>query len=183
MCGGGEEFTRFYNEHFRAIFGFVLAKVDHREEEAESLTQEIFCKVYFRICRPPAVNDFKAFLWTTAWHTVIQYWGKNKRKIISLDSCVDEDNTAANLLLRDLINPGDLPTDAELREIQEYIRTIVRALPAKERAVIELHYLDGAEKTWKEIAGCLGCSEPTARIRFKRAMERLQKQLEADLGG
>jgi len=184
MCGDDDGFAQFYKEHFPAIFGFVLAKVNYRKEEAESLTQEIFCRVYFRICHPPAVGDLEAYLWRTARTTVWQHWKKNKnRGTVSLDTCAGGDDATAGAMLRNLIDPRDLPAEEELQEMRTRVRTAVPTLPAQERAIIELRYFDSAGRTWEEIAKCLGLSEPTVRKRYRRAIERLGKQLGHDSAG
>jgi RNA polymerase sigma factor (sigma-70 family) len=57
----------------------------------------------------------------------------------------------------------------------DHLREAVAALPADERAVVEL-YRTG--KTWAEIAAALGVPLATAYGRFKRALPRLRRELD-----
>jgi uncharacterized protein len=65
----------------------------------------------------------------------------------------------------------------EERELLELVRDAVNVLPARQRDVVLMHYIDGL--SCDEIAALLGSSPGAVRVRLHRARRQLRQQLAA----
>lgn len=82
----------------------------------------------------------------------------------------------------DLLARGDQPTPEEQAATNEAslrVAQAVEALPADEKELIRLRHFEGLSHD--EIAGRLGCSPATVRMRWVRALRKLREQFIAEV--
>ncbi len=170
------DFGRIYAEYQPRIRRYVARLVG--EQDAEDLTQTVFLKV------SQALKDFRGESSLSTWVYRIATnaaadWmrspsGRRAVQWVPLDGPCDGD-------LVDQVSGehAGLPlADQTLirREMNGCIRQVVEGLPEHYRAVIALSEFDGLKNA--EIAGALGLSVDTVKIRLHRARGQLRKALE-----
>jgi RNA polymerase sigma factor (sigma-70 family) len=141
---------------FRAEFTHIVRTVFlicHDLERAEELTQEAFLQLYRR------------------WETVRFYqrpgaWVRKVAVRLAVRSVKEEGRRRQ--AERNITLPGVDESDWDVLDL-------LRELPARQRAVVVLHYVEDAPVT--RIAEVLGCSPATVKVHLFRARQRLSAQL------
>jgi RNA polymerase sigma-70 factor (ECF subfamily) len=145
-------FVELYDRHFSHVWAFVMRRTSSRAE-AEDVTSEVFRKALEHL---PSYEwrgtPFKAWLFRIASNTLATRWQKNARE--SRD--VPPDVAEAGL---------DVERHAMLFEL-------VHRLPAVQREVIELRFIEG--RSLLEIAAVLGKTEGAVKQLQKRALDTLR---------
>jgi RNA polymerase sigma-70 factor (ECF subfamily) len=161
----GELFRR----HAPGVERFIGAETRDRGVAAE-LTAETFAAAFGAVRRFRGHSDREAVAWIYAIaRNLALNWHRRGRI-----------ETAARLRLQmPLRDPADYASDADDR-IAAAVRgaeleRAVRALPAPQRAAIELRVVE--ELSFAEVAQRLACTEATARQRVARALRTLEKEL------
>jgi RNA polymerase sigma factor (sigma-70 family) len=165
-----DAFAAFYREHVEAVQRFVARRVADRELAAD-LTAEIF------IAAIESAGSYRRGRGTpTAWLygvARIVVAGEQRRHH-------RERRATGRLAGRRLADEDDLARIAERIDAAAERRRLYEAmdaLPASERAVLELVALD--ELSLKEAAAALGIGQIAARVRLHRARRRMQDALAA----
>ncbi|MFA5840818.1 MAG: RNA polymerase sigma factor [Candidatus Paceibacterota bacterium] len=157
-------FIELYDIHADAIFRFCFFKTGNREI-AKDLTQDTFIKVFKYLVKDDIVN-YKAFIYTIAKNTVIDYWRKAKSVSENqlpegfLESVAEKDNT-------------DTAIDYSI------FLSLLDKLSESDREVILLRYVD--DMSSRDMAELLDERENTILVRISRAREKLKvlfKELE-----
>jgi RNA polymerase sigma factor (sigma-70 family) len=82
------------------------------------------------------------------------------------------------------VSEGDYERIEDLIDFEQMgseIRGALSALPEDQRMAVTLRVIE--QKDYREVAGELGCTEPTARARVSRALKRIASRLEIDEAG
>jgi RNA polymerase sigma-70 factor (ECF subfamily) len=154
---GKELFTTLYDNHADAIFRFCYFKTGNRET-AKDLTQDTFIKV-FKYLGKEKIENHKAFVYTIAKNTVIDFWRKAKSIPEShlpegfFESIAEKDNTDTAF---------DYPTFLSLLD----------KLSESDREVVILRYIE--DMSSKDMAELLHERENTILVRISRAREKLR---------
>jgi len=158
--GDNDAFTTLYNTNIKKIYDFIYYKTLNKEL-AEDLTSQVFLKVLKNIARFKSDN-FSAWLYTIARHTVIDYYRTN-RETKNIDDCWD---------LADALNLTDnLDDNLNL----EKIKLAMRDLSVSDRDLLIMRlWLD---LPFKEIASSLGKREAAVKVSFGRAVNRLRQKV------
>lgn len=91
------------------------------------------------------------------------------------------DASAAELVQR-LLAPGDSPSAGlQQREQRDQVRAALEAMPAQEREVLVLRYLE--ELSARDVGAVLGITEAAAKKRALRALRRLRELLKGGAPG
>ena len=165
------EFQDFYQEHLKRVFRFVYFRCGQNRTVAEDLTSEIFLKIARAFDEYDAAISKTAWLMTIARNHLINYW-RDQKTTISLDEESEDIDEAADpdrLLLSHSLRAG------ERTEITRELSQLLLDLPAKDRSLVTLHYLDGYN--YKEIAELKGLSETATKVAVHRALKRLRQSL------
>jgi RNA polymerase sigma-70 factor (ECF subfamily) len=134
--------------------------------DADDVAQDVFAALWRRRAEPRAGETWT---WLAAV-TVNQcrqrrrWWGRHRRRVEGLRRAAPLRASA----------PADGPLMA--REAFVQVRDAIAALPAPDREVIVLRYLE--ELPPEEIAGVLGVSPAALKVRLHRARARLRPRLE-----
>lgn len=176
MADMGLDFQKIYDE-FRPKVRRYLARLVGGEE-ADDLTQEVFIRV------SRALKDFRGDSQLSTWiYRIATNAALDKFRSSSFQRLVSEKNVEYQAE-SDKEN-GDMSADKKSpqadqqlirKEMNKCIRDVVMSLPEDYRAVVVLSDLE--ELRNNEIAGVLGISIDTVKIRLHRARARLKKKLE-----
>ncbi|MFA5931941.1 MAG: RNA polymerase sigma factor [Candidatus Paceibacterota bacterium] len=154
---GKELFVELYDTHADAIFRFCYFKTGNKEI-AKDLTQDTFMKVFKYLGRED-IENHKAFVYTIAKNTVIDYWRKAKSIPEShlpegfFESIEGKDNTETSI-------------DYSI------FLSLLDKLSESDREVILLRYLE--DMSSRDMAELLGERENTILVRISRAREKLR---------
>jgi RNA polymerase sigma factor (sigma-70 family) len=153
-----------YADHFDAVLGFALRRVD-RPEDAADVTADTFLVVWRRLAHVPAAPDTRPWLYGVA------------RRVLANHRRGDRRRSALGARLR-----SELATsvpDASNQVVQQAdVTTAMRRLSARDQEVLELHLWEGLES--REIAEVLGTTTTVVRPRLSRARGRLRDLLGND---
>jgi len=163
-------FEQYRERIYRYIVGLV-----HDSVEADDLLQETFLRVHRRLDSLKDPANLSVWLYRTATHVCYDRFRQASRRSTtqSLDTTSGHDDT---VLVEDVDTPSLLQV-IERSEMSACIREFVEQLPDDYRMTILLHDLHGM--TNAEIAGALGCSLATVKIRLHRARQKLKATLTA----
>lgn len=161
-----EHFTQVYSEYADPIFRYCFLRVSDRNT-ALDLTQDIFMKYWDALVRGEKVANDKAFLFTIARHSIIDWY--RKKKSISLETLIEDNDGIEEFFLSDNNSRQLLETGAESR----FLLDKIDKLPPSSQQIIYLRYVEDLGP--KEIANILGVRENTVSIRIHRAIEALRK--------
>lgn len=166
LLGDSQAFAALIDRYKYMVFTLALKIVKNRED-AEEVAQDVFINVFKALKNYKGDAKFSTWLYKIAYYKSLDYVKKNKRK------------------------PETLPLDisgvyhlAALNEALEYmedservamIRNALDQLPEGDSVLITLHYYEAM--SLEEIAGIMGISKNTAKVRLFRGRKRLAEIL------
>ncbi|MBI2922116.1 MAG: sigma-70 family RNA polymerase sigma factor [Planctomycetes bacterium] len=154
------EYERLVRDHHGLVYRLALG-VLRDGPAAEDVAQEVFLDILRRPAAWKDVRDPKAFLGRAAINRAIQAIRERSRRARREREAGERRAEMAN---------SESPFRSE-------VRTQVAGLPAEERMVVELHFMEGF--TLRETAATLEISERTVSTRVADALARLRRLLAA----
>lgn len=155
-------------EMYRAYGNLVYAvafRALGRRELAEEATQQTFVRAWQAADRIDVLRDPAPWLATIAKNTAIDvHRRESRRETRAIDNVAADDPALVS------ISPDLAALDAVWQ-----VRQAIDALPADERAVVQLQYMSGM--THREIAATLGLAIGTVKSRLHRAHGKLANLL------
>jgi len=142
------EYNRSVDLFSDAVFRFILKNAKD-EEVAKDIVQETYAKMWVKV-ESVSFEKAKSYIFTTAYHTFIDYFRKNKR-------IVDFEN----------VNEINYSHSDNYSDIGEILISAVDKLPEKQRTVIMLRDYEGY--SYKEIAEITDLNESQVKVYIYRA--------------
>jgi RNA polymerase sigma factor (sigma-70 family) len=133
-----KEYNSAVDEHADSLYRFILKNIKHIDT-AQDIVQDTFEKLWLRLEGVDA-GKVKSYLFTTAYHTMIDYIRKNKHTGDIED--IDMERHSHNQQYSDL---------------KEILNKAIENLPEDQRSVLMLRDYEGY--SYKEIAEITGLSE------------------------
>ena len=147
---GESKFAAFYREH--SLWAARLAYLLTADRGwAEDLMQEAFVGLYGRF---DEIANPRAYVRVSLVHLASRRRRRERRVFLA----------------QRLVASPELVSDSS-----NEIFTVVATLPAKQRAVIVLRYVEGLSES--EISATLGCAPGTVKSLASRALDRLRKEI------
>ena len=159
-----EVFRHLYAEHFSAVLGFALRRVD-RPEDAADVVADTFLVAWRRLAHVPSGAETRPWLYGVA-RRVLANHRRGEGRRTSLGGRLRDELTAVVPDRTDEVVQRAVVTDA------------MRRLSARDQEVLELHLWEGLEA--REIAEVLGLTGVVVRPRLSRARARLRDLLGND---
>ena len=158
---------RAYDEHADTIFRFIAMKLSDREA-ARDLTQETFTRAWDFVSGGGVVDQWKAFLFRTAYNLVVDTYRKKKQ--VSLDEMIDEHE----------YEPADTSETHKVDVIEmRRVRKAIDELDETYRDVVMLRFLEDLPP--REIARILKLTENVVSVRLHRGVKLLKHALNTTL--
>ncbi len=144
------EYNRCVDEFSDRVYRFVLKNIQD-EEKAKDVVQDSFEKMWVKV-KGIAFEKSKSYLFTTAYHTMIDYIRK-ERKIEK----VNEPEKISNLLYE----------ENSYSDLKEILNEALNKLPDMQRSVILLRDYEGY--SYKEIGDLTDLNESQVKVYIYRA--------------
>lgn len=160
-----------YDQHADLVFG-IARRVTRDDQLARDVTQEVFVHLWQRSERiDPTRGSLRGFLGMLAHRRAVDEVRRNERRR----------RLEAGLAGREAEDGPEEGVVETLSAAWRHSRLAkaLDALPAEQRAAIELAYYDGL--TYRQVATVLGVPEGTAKSRLRLAMARLRAVLADEL--
>lgn len=157
------EFDRVYQEYFQDVF-YYLRSLSADRDTAEELTQEAFTKALGALDRFDGQKDIRAWLFTIAKNTYIDYCRRKK-------------HLSGEELDEALADSGPQFTECLMdRDTAFRIHKFLQEMPEPYKEVFSLRVF--GELPFEQIAQLFGKSPSWARVTFYRAKQKILKCLE-----
>jgi len=169
------QLDELYNNYRGRIENFIRHMV-RDSVQAEDLTQEVFMHAQ------RGLKDFRGeaspltWLFRIANNLCLDYLRKEKGRGMMVEFFEYLDNRDQDLGVQGKSDEDQQPQLLERREMSECVQEFIDRLPETYRSVMVLYYLEGF--SIEEIAGILGASSVSIRVRLHRAREELRTLLE-----
>jgi RNA polymerase sigma-70 factor (ECF subfamily) len=170
--GNSEAFKILFNRYKQHLYNFILSMTGNKEL-SEDIFQEVFIKIIDNIKRYE-YNNFKAYLFTVARNTVLDYIKssnyRNNKKLLSVD-------TESFPAIKDLSYSEE--DKIIMNEKTERLYKAIYSLSYEYQEIIFLKHFSGM--TFNEISKILKIPTGTLLSRFKRAIDKLNKILSSNM--
>lgn len=150
------EYNIAVKDHVHALFGFALKFLKHRSD-AEDIVQEVFEKLWKNRDKVEQ-EKAKSWMFTTAYHTMINLRNRSKKMTYDSDLVQDE---------------AQKPQHAF--ESNQVVEHIVSILPPIQKSIILLRDLEGY--SYEDIGKILDLSESQVKVYLFRARGKIKKHL------
>ena len=145
-----------FRKHFTEVHRYISNKV-RQPDVADDLTSLVFLKAFRWLLEDRGMSRVRSWLYATARTTIADYW-QEQQKSTTLPLEMIEDSVAA---------PFEQLDD---EQALERVQRLLHVLPARERQVLFLRYLQGY--TAAEVGRELGLSAGHVRVLQLRALRR-----------
>jgi RNA polymerase sigma factor (sigma-70 family) len=162
LHGNVNAFSYLVDKHKRMAYTLAL-KLIQIPEDAEEIAQDGFLKAYQSLGQFNGESKFTTWLYKIIYHTAISRLRKKQMEIVSID-----DHQNRNF---DVCETDHFLTQLTIEEQNKTVRIAVDRLPAEDRALITLYYLN--ECSVKEITAITSDSESNVKIKLFRARKKL----------
>ena len=146
--------TEFQSRTLRYLRGMV-------GDAAEDVQQEVWLSVYRRISTLANPGAFRTWLFRTTRHRALDFLRSHQRERELIAEWPE-----------DVLETGGPQIEDDRTGITQMMLAALGSLPAPQREVLQLRYLD--ELSYGEIAIVVGCSVGTVRSRLHYAKHRLR---------
>ena len=150
-----ELMIRYERQIYRVCYRFV----DNRDD-AMDLAQEVFIKAFEHLPTFRRESSLKTWLYRIAMNHCINHVKKRAREFVEVSETTGS------------INPS-VHSDMENREQRDQFRRLVKKLPPKQRAILEMRIHE--QFSYEEIARMSGRSISTIKASVFFALEKLRK--------
>ena len=169
LVGDEDAFTALVKKYEKQVHAFVWRRV-RDYHAAEEITQDTFLKAYEKLGTLKNPNRFSGWLYMIATRRYLT-WLEEKRIPMQSLEAMSNAEVEALFYAQYMVEQTEKLSTEKQREVVEYL---LQKLPARERAVVALHYL--SEMTCEEIGDFLDISPNTVKSQLHRARKRLVKE-------
>ena len=162
MTAFDELMIRYERQIYRVCYRFV-----NNRDDAMDLAQEVFIKAFEHLSSFRRESSMKTWLYRIAMNHCINHVKKNAREYVELKENVGSTRASVH-------------SDMEDREQRELFRTLVKKLPPKQKAILEMRIHE--QLSYEEIATMSGRSISTIKASVFFALEKLRKLVKEPAG-
>jgi len=151
-----EEYNKAVDRYADSLYRFILKNLKD-QQMSQDVIQDTFEKLWLKL-EVVSGMKVKTYLFTSAYHTMIDYIRKEKRYADA-----------------DLTQMGELSHSGHYSDLGEIIERAVENLPEDQKAVVMLRDYEGY--SYKEIADITGLSESQVKVYIYRARVYLKNYI------
>lgn len=162
----------FFDEHYPAVYRYVLCRVGRSAEDAEEIVGDVFFQAFRDARQYDGRRPVGAWLLGIARHRVLDFYRRQGRRPVVELAFSRFDGELARVLAD--LDGGELPDAAlQSKELGEIVEVVLSALPEHYTRLLRLRYVE--EKPVKDAAAMLGLSLKAAEMRLARAREAFRE--------
>lgn len=173
------DFSSIYQKFKYKVYGYVLYKVNNTAT-AEDITSECFLRLFKQLQRDKSVLDYvQAWLYRTAINLIIDNSrsAHYKKTVTESEQASNNSSDGDDEIIAQETNTWadevkDIMSEVINDEKLSAIKNSMKDLNAQDRNIIELRLLE--ELPFAEISVILNIQESAAKMRFKRALDKLK---------
>lgn len=160
------ELQNFYEQHFQAVYRYVLCRMNSHHAETEEVVQDVFFNAFKDIHTYDGSHSPVAWLLGIARHRILDHYRKlGRRPVVELMfSQFDKEFTQRLFELESAEIPD---RELERSELATVVELVLSQLPKQYESVLRLRYIE--EKAVKELADVLKMSPKAAEALLYRA--------------
>ncbi|MCK5820912.1 MAG: RNA polymerase sigma factor [Bacteroidales bacterium] len=143
-----KEYNLCVDQFADAVFRFILKNIQD-EEKARDVVQDTFERLWINAKKVDG-NKAKSYLFTTAYHAMIDQIRKDKRQ-------TDFEH----------VDPASYSHNEQYSDLKEILNEAIEKLPTKQRSVVMLRDYEGY--SYKEISEITALSESQVKVYIYRA--------------
>jgi RNA polymerase sigma-70 factor (ECF subfamily) len=155
MSAFDELMIRYERQIYRICYRFV-----NNRDDAMDLAQEVFIKAFEHLGNFRRESSMKTWLYRIAMNHCINHVKKNAREFVEITESIGSIRASVH-------------SDMEEREQREQFRRLVKRLPPKQKAILEMRIHE--QLSYEEIATMSGRSISTIKASVFFALEKLRK--------
>jgi RNA polymerase sigma-70 factor (ECF subfamily) len=164
------EFKQLFDSYVDVILRFSLSIINNRVL-AEEAVSDVFFRIWVHREKIAGIENFKAYLFTSARNIALNYLDKGKReKVVMLE------DIHVPLFINDICPETELIT----RELKEAIARAIDHLPERCKLIYSLAKID--QLKYKEIAQILNISVKTIDHQLTIAIKKIGEEIRQYLG-
>jgi RNA polymerase sigma-70 factor (ECF subfamily) len=162
MTAFDELMIRYERQVYRVCYRFV-----NNRDDAMDLAQEVFIKAFEHLSNFRRESSMKTWLYRIAMNHCINHVKKNAREFVEITENIGSTRASVH-------------SDMEDREQREQFRILVKRLPPKQKAILEMRIHE--QLSYEEIATMSGRSISTIKASVFFALEKLRKLVKEPTG-
>ena len=162
MTAFDELMIRYERQIYRVCYRFV-----NNRDDAMDLAQEVFIKAFEHLPNFRRESSMKTWLYRIAMNHCINHVKKNAREFVQITENVGSMSASVH-------------SEMEEREKREQFRSLVKKLPPKQKAILEMRIHE--QLSYEEIATMSGRSISTIKASVFFALEKLRKLVKEPTG-
>ena len=155
MTAFDELMIRYERQIYRVCYRFV-----NNRDDAMDLAQEVFIKAFEHLANFRRESSMKTWLYRIAMNHCINHVKKNAREFVEITEGIGSTRSSVH-------------ADMEDQEQREQFRILVKRLPPKQKAILEMRINE--QLSYEEIASMSGRSISTIKASVFFALEKLRK--------
>src|SRR5215470_15372628 len=163
MAAFDELMIRYERQIYRVCYRFV-----ENRDDAMDLAQEVFIKAFEHLPTFRRESSLKTWLYRIAMNHCINHVKKNAREFVEVADNIGSTSPSVH-------------TQMEDQERREHLRRLVKRLPPKQKAILELRIHE--QLSYEEIAKISGRSVSTIKASVFFALEKIRKLVKEPHGG
>ena len=170
LQGNTNAYSYLVEKYKRMAYTLAL-KLVKVPEDAEEIAQDAFVKAFLALDTFKGESKFSTWLYKIIYNVSIARLRIKQLEVISID---DDQNSDF-----DVCETDDFLTQLTIEEQNAIVRSCIGKLPAEERALITLYYMN--ESTVKEITHITGDTESNVKIKLFRIRRKLRVMIKYNL--
>ena len=151
-----KEYNESVNLYADNVFRFIVKNLKD-EDKAKDIVQDTYEKLWYK-SETVSFSKVKSYLFSTAYHTMIDYIRKDKRTT-ELDA----------------INYNEYAHSEQYSDLNEILHQAINQLPEDQKSVVLLRDYEGY--SYKEISEITGLNEAQVKVYIYRARVFLKKYI------
>ena len=161
------------NRYLKPIYRFIFRRIG-KTTDSEDLTQETFLKIWKNLRKYRAEESFRAWAFTIARHTAIDWL--RKKKSLTFSELADTETENEITFSENLRDPDPLPDELSAKAgDNKFLNDVIDKLPSIYQEVLTLRYEE--DLTFDEISRVLDKPLDTIKSQHRRALITLRKML------
>ena len=168
---GNKNAYSYIVEKYKRMAYTLALKMVRVPEDAEEIAQDAFVKAFLALDTFKGESKFSTWLYKIIYNVSIGRLRIKRLEVISID---DDQNSDF-----DVCETDDFLTQLTTEEQNAVVRSCIDKLPAEERALITLYYMN--ESTIQEITHITGDTESNVKIKLFRIRKKLGAMIKYNL--